>query len=65
MRLYIALAFPAPRILRSTQGRTLHSWHLTAAAALSAMLSVTFTRRPVSTLTPTPAAGTAQTLLEQ
>jgi hypothetical protein len=33
----------------------------TAGAALSAMLSVTLTRPPVSTLTPAPAVGTAQT----
>jgi hypothetical protein len=31
----------------------------TAGAALSAMLSVTLTRTPVSTLTPAPAVGTA------
>jgi hypothetical protein len=37
-----------------TQGRTRRGW-ATAGAALSARLSVTFTRHPVSTLTPAPA----------
>jgi hypothetical protein len=31
----------------------------TAGAALSAMLSITLTRHPVSTFTPAPAVGTA------
>jgi hypothetical protein len=36
------------------QGRTKRGWS-TAGAAVSAMLSVTLTRYPVSTLTPAPA----------